>query len=143
MAFVTIFGGLITMIIPDSCFVSDVVINIHTMWLHCGSFVLSVYLIMSGAVKVNKNNLVKSYKVFLCFVLIAEALNIGIYNTGILNGETFDMFYISPYFETTLPVFSSVEQNVPFILYLLIYIATICFGSTILYFILKKIKKGF
>ena len=37
MAFVTILGSFMTMIIPDSCFTKDILINIHTMWLHCGS----------------------------------------------------------------------------------------------------------
>ena len=46
LAFVTIWGGLLTVIIPDSCFTSDTLINIHTMWLHCGSLVISLYLIM-------------------------------------------------------------------------------------------------
>ena len=48
MAFVTILGSFMTIIIPDSCFTKDILINIHTMWLHCGSLVVSIYLIMSG-----------------------------------------------------------------------------------------------
>ena len=135
MAFVTILGGFITILIPDSCFVSDVLINVHTMWLHCGSFVVSVYLLMSGTVKLNKQNLKSAFKVFLVFVLIAEILNIAIYNMGILNGETFNMFYISPYFISTLPVFNVIQENVPFILYLLIYIVSLFVGATIVYVI--------
>jgi len=133
MAFVTILGSFMTILIPDSCFTKDILINIHTMWLHCGSFVVSVYLIMCGAIKVEKQNFKNGFKVFLIFVLIAEILNIGIYNSGILNGETFNMFYISPYFISTLPVFDVIQQNVPFVLYLLIYIVAILLGSLIVY----------
>ena len=140
MAFVTILGSFMTMIIPDSCFTYDIVVNIHTMWLHLGSFVVSVYLLMSGAVKINEQSLKSAFKVFLVFVLIAEILNIGIYNSGILNGETFNMFYISPYFISSLPVFDVIQQNVPFILYLLIYIAAMCIGSLIVYLIAYTIK---
>ncbi len=135
MAFITILGSFMTMIIPDSCFTKDILINIHTMWLHCGSLVVSVYLIMSGAIEVNKENLKNAFKIFLIFVLIAEILNIGIYNWGILNGETFNMFYISPYFTSTLPVFDVIQQNVPFLLFLLIYIVAIFLGSLIVYLI--------
>ena len=133
MAFVTILGSFMTIIIPDSCFTKDILINIHTMWLHCGSLVVSIYLIMSGAIKVNKENFKNGFKVFLIFVLIAEILNIFIYNSGVLNGETFNMFYISPYFISTLPVFDVIQQNVPFVIYLLIYIVAIFIGSLIVY----------
>ena len=141
MAFVTILGGFITILIPDSCFVRDTLINIHTMWLHCGSFVVSVYLIMSGAVKLNKKNLVNVFKVFIVFVVIAEILNIAVYNMNILNGEDFNMFYISPYFVSTLPVFSTLQENLPFIIYLIIYIIAICLGASVVYGISCGIAK--
>ena len=140
MSFITILGGLMTIIIPDSCFTEDILINVHTMWLHCGSFVVSAYLLISGAVELNKKSLKNAIMVFLIFVLIAEILNIGIYNSGILNGETFDMFYISPYFTTSLPVFSFVEAHVPFVIYLLTYITAISCGGGIVYYISSKIK---
>ena len=140
MAFVTILGSFMTMIIPDSCFTKDILINIHTMWLHCGSLVVSVYLIMSGAIEVNKENFKNAFKIFLNFVLIAEILNIGIYNSGILNGETFNMFYISPYFISVLPVFDAIQKNVPFVLFLLIYIFSLFLGSLIVYFIAYLFK---
>ena len=135
MAFVTILGSFMTIIIPDDCLVSDILINIHTMWLHCGSFVVSVYLLISGTVKVEKKNLLSAFKVFVIFALIAEMLNIITYNSGILNGETFNMFYISPYFISSLPVFNTIQQNVPFALFLLIYVVAICLGATIVYFV--------
>ena len=141
MAYVTILGSFMTMIIPDSCFTSDIVINIHTMWLHLGSFVVSIYLLMSGAVKIDKQSFKSAFYVFLVFVIIAEILNIGIYNSGILNGETFNMFYISPYFISTLPVFDIIQQNVPFILFLLLYIVAINIGALIVYFIASLIRK--
>lgn len=133
MAFITIMGGLITIIIPDSCFVETIEVNIHTMWLHCGSFVVSVYLLMSGEVELKKKNLLNAFLTFLVFVLIAEMLNIGIYNSGILNGDTFNMFYISPYFISDLPVFNTLQENLPFILFLLVYISCIFIGSIIIY----------
>lgn len=141
LAFVTILGSALTIIIPDSCFVSDTLVNIHTMWLHCGSFVVSIYLIMNNVVEIKENNLKNSYLVFLIFVFIAEILNISIYNSGILNGDTFNMFYISPYFISTLPIFSTIQENVPFITFLLIYLFAIYLGSLIVYYLVYCIKK--
>ena len=141
MTFVTILGSFMTIIIPDSCFVSDILINIHTMWLHCGSFVVSVYLIMSGAVKIERKNLINSFKVFLIFVVIAEILNIAVYNMNVLNGEEFNMYYISPYFVSGLPVFNILQEKLPFIIYLAIYIIAICLGASVVYGICKFKKK--
>lgn len=141
MAFITILGSITTIILPESCFTSDILVNVHTMWLHFGSFVISVYLLMSKEVEINKNNFIRAFIVFLVFVFIAETLNITIYNSGILNGETFNMFYISPYFLTHLPVFKAIQESVPFILYLLIYIAVIFVGSLIIYLISYLINK--
>ena len=141
ISYITILGSFMTMIIPDSCFTSDILINIHTMWLHLGSFVVSIYLLMSGAVKIDKQSFKSAFYVFLVFVIIAEILNICIYNSGILNGETFNMFYISPYFISSLPVFDIIQQNVPFVIFLLIYIIAINMGALIVHFIASLIRK--
>jgi len=141
MAYITILGGFMTMIIPDSCFVETILVNIHTMWLHCGSFVVSIYLLISGIVKINIKSWINGCIVFIIFVGLAELLNVGIYNLGILNGETFNMFYISPYFISDLPIYDIVQQNVPFVIYLILYILSICFGSFIVYRIARIFKR--
>lgn len=141
MSFVTILGSIMTIIIPDSCFTSDILVNIHTMWLHCGSLVVSLYLILTNEVEINKNNLLNSIIVFFSFVMFAEILNILVYISGILNGQTFNMFYISPYFTSVLPVYNTIQGLVPFPIFLSIYVISISLGSVIVYFILKVIKK--
>lgn len=141
MAYITILGSAVTILLPDSCFVSDTIVNIHTMWLHCGSLVVSIYLLMSGTVEINKKNLINAFKVFLVFVFLAEFLNVVVYKSGVLNGDTFNMFYISPYFKSTLPVFDIIQENVPFIIYLLTYIFAIFIGSLITYYIAYFIKR--
>ena len=140
MSYITIMGSISTMIMPDSCFVSDILVNIHTMWLHLGSFVVSVYLLMSGEVKINLESLKNSIIVFLIFVGIAIFMNIFIYNIGILNGETFNMFYISPYFTSTLPFFDIIQEHVFYIAFLIIYIWALIIGGFIIYCISKLIS---
>ena len=141
MAFVTILGSISTMLIPDSCFVSDILVNIHTMWLHLGSFVVSVYLLMNGFVKIDKKSFISAIYVFLIFVLIAFFMNVGVYHSGILSDETFNMFYISPYFPSTLPVFDVIYEKVWYIIFLIIYVVALSLGAGIIYFIAKLIKK--
>lgn len=141
MAYITILGSISVILLPDSCFVNDILVNIHTMWLHMGSFVVSIYLFISHEVKVNLKSLKNAYIVFLIFLFIAFFLNIFIYNLGVLNGETFNMFYISPYFVTTLPVFNVIQENVPYLIFLLAYILSTFIASSVVYLIAKLVKK--
>jgi len=141
MSFVTILGSIATLVYPASCFVSDILVNIHAMWLHLGSFVVSIYLIMVKEVIPNKNSFKNAIIVFLIFCILAQSLNIGIYNSNILNGETFNMFYISPYFISELPVFDIIQQNAPYIIFLFTYLLALTLGAYIVWFISKKIMK--
>ena len=103
------------------------------MWLHCGSLVISIYLLITKEVELKFENLKNAIIVFLVFVFFAEILNIGIYNSGLINGEEFNMFYISPYFISHLPVYNTVQQAVPFPIYLLFYIVSIVLGGALIY----------
>ena len=134
MAYITILGSLATFIYPEDVFVRDILINIHTMFLHCGSLVVSIYLLISREVKINFKSLLSGYKVFLIFALIAEILNLIVYNSGILNGATFNMFYISPYFIS--------QEKVPFIIFIMLYLFAIFMGSLIIYLICKIFVRG-
>ena len=142
IAFVTILGSISTILIPTSCFTSDILVNIHTMVLHLGSFVVSLYLMINNEVECKLDNLKSAIKVFLIFVMIAYFMNISVYELNILGDETFNMFYISPYFISALPVFDVIQQNVPYIFFLLTYILAIIIGATIIYQIYYQISIG-
>ena len=144
LAYITIFGSIATAIMPDSCFVRTIEVNIHTMFLHLGSLVLSIYL-MFNEVKPSKESIKGALKIFIIFVAIALFLDILFYNIGILNGETFNMFFISPYFQSTLPVYDKMQEIMPYPIYLLFYLLTISIGGHLVYYIQKKCvasKKG-
>ena len=141
VAYTTILGSIASALMPDSLFVQDILVNVHTMWLHLGSLVVSVYLLMSGEVKINIKSLLMGLVVFFVAVILANILNIVIYNCGVLNGETFNMLYISPYFESSLPVFNSIYNSVPYIVFLAVYILVLCLGSCIVYALAKSISK--
>lgn len=140
ICFYTILGSIATMIMPDSCFVSEILINIHTMYLHCGSFVISIYLLMNE-IKPTKDNFIGSFKVFMACVSFALLLDISFYKLGFIGNETFNMFYISPYFPSTLPVFSMIYDKVPYLIFLLIYILSLSLGAYIVYLVVKMPKR--
>lgn len=133
IAYFTILGSISTIIIPDSCFTKDILINIHTMYLHCGSLVVSVYLLFTKEVKIDYKALLYGFIVFLIFAFIANTLNISFYKLGIIGDETFNMFYISPYFISVLPIFSTIQEMVPYIFFLFIYLIAIYLGGNIIF----------
>ena len=141
MAFVTILGSVATAFYPESCFVRTVLVDIHTMYLHFGSLVVSVYLLISGEVKLRFRSLLRGYGVFLISALMAELLNVSVYQSGVLQGETFNMFYISPFFISSLPVFDTIQGKVPFPLFLILYLVAIFLGAFIIYLIARLIGR--
>ena len=141
IAFITILGSISTLIYPESVFVTTILVNIHTMVLHLGSLIVSIYILVSREIKIDKTSLKSGYIVFLLFAFIANILNIVIYHSGVLNGETFNMFYISPYFTSVLPIFDIIQKNVPYLLFVLLYCIAIFLGELIIYSISKIIEK--
>ena len=140
IAYITILGSIATALYPQNVFVRTILVDIHTMYLHLGSLFLSIYLLISKEVKIDIKSYISGYKVFIIFAAIAELLNITIYHSGILNGETFNMFYISPYFISELPVFNIIQERLPFILFIIIYFLALFLGSIIVYLISYIIK---
>lgn len=113
LAFVTILGSIATAVYPESCFVKTLLVDIHTMYLHLGSLIVSIYII-AREIKITFKNYLSGYAVFILFVVLAEALNIAAYKSGAIGGETFNMFFISPYFTSSLPVFNTIQTRLPF-----------------------------
>ena len=141
LAFTTILGSMAVIVMPESCFVGTILVNVHTTWLHYGSFVVSIYLMMSGMVEFNPKSLQHATLVFGVCLMAAMVLNIGVYHSGVLgDNEVFNMFHISPYFISILPVFSTLQQNAPYVIYLMCYIAAVSLGTTIIWFIAKETK---
>ena len=140
VAYITILGSLSAVFVPDTCFVNDILVNIHTVCLHYGGLVVSVYLLMSNEIPININYLKRGVCIFCIFTFLANMLNIIVYQSGIIADETFNMFYISPYFISELPVFNTIQQNVPYILFLFTYIIALSIGGWIIYTTAKMFK---
>lgn len=141
LAFFTILGSIATAFYPATVFVNDILINIHTMYLHIGSLVVSIYILMSKQIKINFKSLLDGYIVFIICVCIAQILNIVVYNIGVLHDETFNMFFISPYFPSTLPIFELIYDKVAFPIFLLIYLIILFLGGFIIWIIARLFNK--
>lgn len=117
-----LFAGAAVMVYPVSVFIGTVGINLQTMICHGSMIVIGVYLLASGQVKLEHRSILRALPVFAVMVGAAVVMNEVAYRTGLLQTHTFNMFFISPYCEPSLPVYSLVQGVVPFPWCLVLYI---------------------
>lgn len=122
LATYAVFAGLCVMVYPGDVFTKTVGINFQTMFCHGSMIVVGIYLLVSGHVKADHRTIFKAVPVFAATVGVAMLLNEVAHSTGLLQEHSFNMFYISPYCDPHLPVYSLVQQVVPYPISLIIYI---------------------
>lgn len=127
-----LFGGLVVMIYPAQVFISTIGINIQTMICHGAMLTVGMYLLGSQYVKLEHKTILKAIPVFLCLVAAATVMNEIAYFSGLLETETFNMFFISPHCEGTLPVYSLVQGVVPYPWCMIIYVAIFTLAAYIM-----------
>ncbi len=132
-----LFGGIVVMFYPGDVFMDIIGINIHTMIHHGGMVVIGFLMYVSGRAKFSHNTILKALPVFCIFVGIALTANFLYHFFGDPT-QTFNMFYISPYYPCTLPVLNMFYGKVPYVVFLLIYVG----GFTLAGYLLSLIAMG-
>lgn len=122
LATFAVFSGVCVMIYPGDVFVGTLGINIQTVICHGSMICIGVYLFHTGTVKLKHRTIMMAMAVFACTVSMAVLFNEIAYWSGLLERETFNMFFISRHCEPSLPVYSLVQAVVPYPWCLLIYI---------------------
>ena len=114
-----LFGGLCVYVFPNDVFSTDYLgVQIQTMVHHGLQLVLGVYIAVYYCKKVTLKNFLISIPVFAVLLVLALVLDLIVPS---LVGETFNMFYISPYYGCHLPILSGIYQAVPYVVFLFIY----------------------
>ena len=142
LSFLATYGliaGIVVMLYPNDVYVSTIGINIQTMVHHGIMVIMGILLLIKGIVKPNKDNFFKALITFIVIISIAIIINVATYYIGIDGG--LKLFYISPFHQSSLPVFSDIYAKVPYIIFLLIYIFVFSLGSILILSITKLIKK--
>lgn len=140
LATFAVFAGLCVMFYPAQIFIKTIGINIQSLICHSMMILVGVYLMKSGYVCVEHKTILKAIPVFISCVLIAIIMNEIAFLSGILESETFNMFFISPHCEPHLPVYSSVQAVVPFPWCLIIYVIGFSLAAYIVLLIAVLIK---
>ncbi len=126
------FAGAAVMFYPVDVFTETLGICIQTMVCHGSMITIAIYLLGSGYVKANRQTLLQAMSVFAVTVGVAIILNEIAHAAGITKEHFFNMFYISPHCDPHLPVYSIVQELVPYPLDLIIYIAGFSAASGII-----------
>ena len=122
LATYALFAGLSVMLYPVSVFIPTVGVNLQTMFCHGSMITVGAYLLFTGAVKPTLQTLWKAVPVFGVCLLLAVVMNGIAHVSGLLQRETFNMFFVSPYCEPSLPVYSLVQGAVAYPWCLILYI---------------------
>ena len=141
LATYAVFAGVCVMLYPVTVFVPQIGINIQTMICHGSMIVIGVYLLYTGYVKPAHKTILKAIPVFVVCVGMAVVMNEIAHASGLLERETFDMFFISPYGTPSLPVYSLVQNVVPFPWCLVLYILGFSLAAYIMLLIAMGIAK--
>ena len=134
MCYFSLIAGIAVMIYPEDVFIPTIGINIQTMFHHGSQVALGIFFAFYKRKKINRKFLASAIPVLLVFIGIALALNVGVHSWLLSQGndETFNMFYLSPYYDSTLPVFSIISPLVPYPIFLFTYILAMLLGGMII-----------
>ena len=135
LATFSLFAGLISMLFPSGMFADFVFISLHTMLWHGSMVAVGVMLYVTKTVTTSYFTLLKGFIIFVIFVLVALILNLCLGHH-----QYFNMFYISPYEITPLEVFNIIQQKVPYVIFLFLYVLAFSVASAIVFFGAKGIE---
>ena len=142
LATYAVFAGAAVMIYPGDVFIETIGINIQTMICHGSMIVVGVCLFVSGYVKTCWKTVLKAMPVFAVTVGMAAIINEIAALSGLLKTEkNFNMFFISRHTESTLPIYGTVHEAVPFPLNLVIYILGFTAAASVMLLIAMGVKK--
>ena len=141
LATFALFAGLCVMFYPTTVFVETIGINIQTMVCHGTMISVAMYLLYTGYVKAEGKTVLRALPIFVAAVTLAVIMNEIAYRTGLLETETFNMFFVSPYCEPSLVVYSAVQKAVAFPWCLILYVGGFTLAAYIMVLLAKLLLK--
>jgi len=132
-------AGTLVMSMPGDCFTRLIGINIHTMVQHGGQLAIGLFLLIRRVYAHERREISGAFAVFGMFIMAAMLGNIAVYNLGI--NEVCNLFYISPYYPSTLPVYSSLYNILPYPVFVAAYVLPFTLGAWIIYTVRETIEK--
>ena len=134
----SLFGGIAVFFYPNDVFIDTVYINIQTMIHHGVQIIIGVLFLSYFRKQFTLKWFLYGLAVYGVMIGIAMILNWLIpYGTE----DTFNMFYISPSYPSTLPVLSVIYPLVPYVVFFLLYLLGFSGLAIGIYYAAKGITK--
>ena len=116
MCFFSFVGGAAVFFYPETCLTSFIGVNIQTMVHHGMQVVLGVFYAVNQRKKFNNAYFLRTLPVFVGFLGVAMVLNFAVQHAIWAGGgdDVFNMFYISPYHTSLIPVLDEISSSMPY-----------------------------
>lgn len=125
LASYAVVAGGVVMVYPAEVLTDVIGVNIQTMVCHGSMISIGIFLLRSGYVPTTTVSFKKAVPVFLAVVGMAAVMNEAAYRLGVTDHGEFNMFYISPYEQTKVPILSALQRAfpvpVPQVMYLVLF----------------------
>ncbi len=132
-----LFAGIAVMLYPGDIFISTLLINVQTSVHHGLQVVIGAFTVCFYRKRLNKfSTYVESVILFFIASTLALTLNLI---APLITDETFNMFFISPYFQCTLPILSAIQPKVIYPVFLFCYLIGFSIVSLIIFYVSKLI----
>lgn len=142
IAYYGLLGGVIVMIYPEVALGNYMVMNIHSMIWHILLVVMGIYLIKVHQFGNNYlKELVPPTLIFGISVIIAEIINISLYDFLKTINQTINLFAISPKLPISASFIEVIFGSSSIYLYICLYLVAILLGVSLIFLINNKILK--
>ncbi|MBO4429336.1 MAG: YwaF family protein [Clostridia bacterium] len=150
LSFFGLIAGVMTIIIPEGFYWDYITISCHSFFWHTSIVVLGLYLIIANDYAKTIKNFFREwlaaaavYMTTVCIALLLDEIWQFFLRDALSTELTFNMFYISPFYNSSLPVFRDVQPLIPYPVFLLFYIVSFCIGAAAMWFAAFGIGKIF
>ena len=134
---VSLIGGIAVYLVPKTIFTTKVFCNIQTMIHHGLQIVSGVYTAMYYRRRINKRFYFDGICLFAVMFIIANLLNTVGYDMLVANGlitegTKFNMFYLSPRADQSIPILSEFLKSFHPAVYIIGYFVLVSLGAIII-----------
>ena len=133
---INMFGGIVSFCEPSGLNHPYLSLTLHAYIWHMLLIFIGLYLYFSKRACITAKGYLKAIAVFGISCIVAQILNISLRNKPGLN-----MFYISPYVQSPLAVFSTFYAKYGWFVNMILYILALCIGSAIIYYLFYLFRK--
>ena len=131
-------AAVLALIYPQDMLRDYVLLTGHAFLWHGMMLVIAFTLLSGHMVRFENRNFAQAFLLFLFLACIAECINIYGFHHTVIPGTYPNMFYITPYYKNTQPVFRLIADTWGIIPADIFYFLTLSAGSYLLFLAEKR-----